>query len=139
MNKASARNMFIGATVVVSVIFLYMTVLTHKSFPERAHPEKITEEVAWGKKVWERHACIDCHTLMGEGAYYAPELVNVIERRGEEYVRGVLEFTAKEGGWGTTRKMPKFDLSDKDINSLIEFFKWMGQVDTAGWPPNIQG
>ena len=30
-----------------------------------------------------------CHTIMGEGAYYAPELTNVIERRGEEYVRAI--------------------------------------------------
>ncbi len=138
MNKQSARNMFIGATVVVSAIFLYLTVLSHQSFPERTHPETISEEVAWGKKVWERHACIDCHTLMGEGAYYAPELVNVIERRGESYVRAVLE-TAAVQGWGTTRKMPKFDFSKKDINSLIEFFKWMEQVDTANWPPNKEG
>ena len=138
MNKASARNMFIGATVVVTAVFLYMTVLSHRSYPERTHPEKITEEVAWGKKVWERHACIDCHTLLGEGAYYAPELGNVIERRGEGYVRTVLE-TAAVQGWGTTRRMPQFDLSKKDIDSLVEFFKWMGDVDTAGWPPNVQG
>ncbi len=138
MNKASARNMFIGATVVVSIIFLYLTFLSIRSIPARTNPTKITAAVAHGKEVWERHACIDCHTLMGEGAYYAPELVNVIERRGEAYVRTVLE-TAAVQGWGTTRRMPKFDFSEKDIDSLIEFFKWMGEVDTAGWPPNIEG
>ncbi len=138
MNKASARNMFIGATVIVSAIFLYMTVLSIKSFPARAHTGKITEEVAWGKKVWEKHACIDCHTLLGEGAYYAPELSNVIKRRGEDYVRVVLETTAVQG-WGATRRMPQFDLSKKDINSLVEFFKWMGKIETSNWPPNIEG
>jgi nitric oxide reductase subunit C len=35
--------------------------------------------------------------------------------------------------------MPRFDLSDKDINGLTEFFKWMGEVDTNNWPPNIEG
>ncbi|MFQ5465817.1 MAG: c-type cytochrome [Thermodesulfobacteriota bacterium] len=138
MTKVSARNMFIGATVVVSVVFLYMTYLSHKAFSVQTHPEKITEQVAHGKKVWERHACIDCHTLLGEGAYYAPELSNVIERRGEAYVRIVLE-TAAVQGWGTTRKMPQFDLSKEDIDDLIEFFKWMNEIDTQGWPPNVQG
>jgi len=138
MTKTSVRNMFIGSTVVVSVIFLTLTVLSHKSFPERTHPENITKEVVWGKRVWEKHACIDCHTLLGEGAYYAPELGNVIKRRGEAYVRTVFEVDRVQG-WGATRHMPKFDLSDKDINGLIAFFKWIGNVNTSNWPPNKQG
>ena len=138
MTKASARNMFVGGTAIVAVIFLYLTVISIQAIPARSNAENLTAGVIHGKSVWERHACIDCHTLMGEGAYYAPELVNVIERRGEGYVRTVLE-TAAVQGWGTTRKMPQFDLSEKDIDSLIEFFKWMGNVDAAGWPPNIQG
>ncbi|MFQ5735772.1 MAG: c-type cytochrome [Thermodesulfobacteriota bacterium] len=138
MTKVSARNMFIVGTVVVSVVFLYLTYLSHVAFPGSSHPENITAEVAHGKQVWERHACIDCHTLLGEGAYYAPELGNVIARRGEPYVRTVLE-TAAVQGWGTTRRMPQFDLSKKDINDLVEFFKWMGKVNTQNWPPNIEG
>lgn len=138
MTRVSARNMFIGATVVVWVAFLIMTYLSHVSFAERTNSEKITEAVASGKEVWERHACIDCHTLMGEGAYYAPELTNVIDRRGEAYVRTVLE-TARVQGWGSTRKMPRFDFSDADIDNLVEFFKWMNEVDTNNWPPNVEG
>jgi nitric oxide reductase subunit C len=130
--------MFIGSTVVVSIVFAILTILSHKSFPERTHPENITPQVEWGKRVWEKNACIDCHTIFGEGAYYAPELGNVIKRRGEAYVRTVLE-TAAVQGWGATRKMPQFDLSEKDINGLIEFFKWMGNVDTSNWPPNKEG
>lgn len=138
MTKTSVRNMFIGSTVVVSVVFAVLTILSHKSFPERTHPENITAEVEHGKRVWERHACIDCHTLLGEGAYYAPELANVIDRRGEDFVRTVLETTRLQG-WGTVRKMPKFDLSDKDINGLIALFHWMGNLKTSNWPPNKEG
>src|SRR4030067_1190445 len=87
MTKMSARNMFIVATLVVTVLFAYLTYLSHDAFPAKTHPENITAQVAHGKEVWERHACIDCHTLLGEGAYYAPELGNVIERRGEPFWR----------------------------------------------------
>ena len=140
MTKSSARNIFIGGTAVFVVIFLVLTYLSLSgpTLQARTHPENITEEVEWGKKVWEKHACIDCHTLLGEGAYYAPELANVIDRRGEAFVRTVLQ-TAAVQGWGTTRKMPQFDLSEKDIEGLVEFFKWMGEIDTAGWPPNKEG
>src|SRR4030065_2917154 len=87
MTKVSARNMFIVATVVVTVVFLYLTYLSHLVMPFHAQPGTISAQVAHGKQVWERHACIDCHTLLGEGAYYAPELGNVIARRGEGFVR----------------------------------------------------
>lgn len=138
MTKMSARNMFIVATVVVSAVFLYLTYLSHEAFSARTNAENITSQVAHGKEVWERHACIDCHTLLGEGAYYAPELGNVIARRGEPFVRTVLE-TAAVQGWGTTRKMPQFDLSKEDIDDLVEFFKWMNEIDTENWPPNKEG
>jgi len=138
MTKTSVRNMFIGSTIVVSAIFAVLTIMSHQSFPERTHPENITAQVVHGKRVWEKHACIDCHTLLGEGAYYAPELGNVIKRRGEAYVRTVLETDAVQG-WGATRKMPQFDLSKEDINGLIAFFKWMGNINTSNWPPNKEG
>jgi nitric oxide reductase subunit C len=42
---------------------------------EAANP--ISDQVAAGKRVWERHACFDCHTLYDEGARFAPELGKV--------------------------------------------------------------
>ena len=32
----------------------------------------MTPAVVAGKHVWHRKNCINCHTLLGEGAYYAP-------------------------------------------------------------------
>ena len=129
MTKASVRNMVVGSTVVVFSVFLYMTYLSHTTFDERSNADKITDKVVLGKRVWEKHACIDCHTLLGEGAYYAPELGNVIKRRGEEGVRAILEMAAEQG-WGTDRKMPQFDLSEEEIEGLVEFYISMGNVDT---------
>lgn len=50
--------------------------------PKSDHRENLTESGARGKTVWEDNNCIGCHTLVGEGAYYAPELGNVYFRRG---------------------------------------------------------
>ena len=138
MTKSSVRNMVVGSSVIVFGVFLFMTYLSHNTFAERSNADKITERVALGKHVWEKHACIDCHTLLGEGAYYAPELGNVIKRRGEEGTREILQMAAEQG-WGTDRRMPQFDLSEEEIEALVEFFTWMGNVDTDNWPPNIEG
>ena len=37
------------------------------------------------------------------------------------------------------RSMPQFNLSDEDLNALAEFLKYTSEINTAGWPPNIQG
>jgi nitric oxide reductase large subunit len=34
----------------------------------------LTAEIVLGKHVWERHSCINCQTVRGEGPYFAPEL-----------------------------------------------------------------
>ncbi len=140
MTKSSARNIFIGGTLFFAAVFLILTYksLSSETLSKRTHPENISDKVVWGKRIWERNACIDCHTLLGEGAYYAPELGNVIKRRGEAGVRAILKTDALQG-WGTVRKMPKFNLSEKDIDGLVEFFKWVGRIDTNNWPPNEQG
>ena len=35
-----------------------------------------------GKHVWHRNNCVNCHTLLGEGAYYAPDLTKIAQHRG---------------------------------------------------------
>ena len=49
--------------------------------PENTNASEITERVKLGKLLWEKNNCMGCHTIMGEGAYYAPELTRVFERK----------------------------------------------------------
>jgi len=37
------------------------------------------------------------------------------------------------------RSMPQFNFSDEELQALAEFLKYVSEIDTAGWPPNIQG
>ena len=80
--KSVARNMFYGGSVFFILMFLALTFHTTRALPERDNREAITPEVALGKKLWEDHNCIGCHTLLGEGAYFAPEVGNVWVRYG---------------------------------------------------------
>ena len=64
------------------LVFLGLTYHTEQTFPERTNASEMTEAVVRGKAVWENNNCIGCHSLLGEGAYFAPELGNVFVRRG---------------------------------------------------------
>jgi len=138
--KSMARNIFYGGSLFFILVFLGLTFHTEKTLPERDHRENITEEVVLGKLVWEENNCIGCHTLLGEGAYFAPELGNVYKRFGnsKEAIKGFIQSRPKEGIPGR-RSMPQFDLSDEELDAIAEFLKWTSEINTNDWPPNIQG
>ena len=83
LTKSQARAFFLGGTLLCGTAFVGLTVDTFQRIPGQTRENEITEEVARGKELWERSNCMGCHTLFGEGAYYAPELTRVVERRGE--------------------------------------------------------
>ena len=135
--KSMARNIFFGGTVFFFLLLVALTVDTMQVLPKRDHRENITPSVARGKHVWERNDCIGCHTLLGEGAYFAPELGNVYQRRGGEFIKAWMQaMPTKAPG---RRQMPQFNLTPEELDDLVAFLKWTGEINTAKWPPNIEG
>ncbi|RQP17165.1 MAG: cytochrome c, partial [Brucella intermedia] len=86
-----------------------------------------------------------CHTLLGEGAYFAPELGNVWKRwGGEEDPEGAREtmkawMQAQPTGIEGRRQMPQFNLSEQELNDLADFLEWTSRIKTQDWPPNEAG
>ena len=62
-----------------------------------------------------------CHTLFGEGAYYAPELTKVVERRGKPWLRLFLKDPEKM--FPGQRKMVNYQFNDKQIEDVIAFLE----------------
>lgn len=138
--KSMARNIFYGGSLFFMLLFLALTFDTESALPERDNRQNITPQVSLGKQVWEENNCIGCHTLLGEGAYFAPELGNVYQRFGNstEAIVGFIKSRPVEGIPGR-RSMPQFNLSDEELEAVAEFLKYSSGIDTNNWPPNIQG
>ena len=137
--KAMARNIFYGGTVFFLLLFLALSFDTMSVLPERDNHENITPAVAQGKMLWEENNCIGCHTLMGEGAYFAPELANAVDRLGgKEGIKGFIKSRPAAGIPGR-RSMPQFNFSDEELDAIAEFLKYVSEINDANWPPNIQG
>ena len=137
--KAMARNIFYGGSMFFILVFIGLTLDTESALPERDNRAAITEEVALGKLVWEENNCIGCHTLLGEGAYYAPELGNAYQRLGStDAIKAFIASRPKEGIPGR-RSMPQFNFNEEELNAVAEFLKYSSGINTSGWPPNIQG
>lgn len=137
--KAMARNIFYGGSVFFILLFLALTFDTESAIPERDNRQNLTETVAQGKRLWEENNCIGCHTLLGEGAYFAPELGNAYLRLGgKEGIKGFIMSRPRDGIPGR-RSMPQFDFNDEQLEALAEFLKYVSEINAANWPPNIQG
>ena len=135
--KSMARNIFFGGTTFFFLLLVALSFDTMQVLPKRDHRENITDSVARGKHIWEKNDCIGCHTLLGEGAYFAPELGNVYKRRGAEFIKAwVKSQPTKAPG---RRQMPQFNLNDQELDDVIAFLKFTGEINTANWPPNIEG
>ncbi|MCP3969148.1 MAG: cytochrome c [Rhodobacteraceae bacterium] len=146
MTKTMARNVFYGGSLFFIVIFLIMSFQSVRYIVnESTDAATLTDSVARGKRVWEENACINCHTLMGEGAYFAPELVNVMTRWGvQDDPEGAFEtldgwIKDQPSGDEGRRQMPYFELTEEQTRDLANFFLWINTIDTQGWPPNDAG
>lgn len=142
--KGMARNIYYGGSVFFFLLFVGLTVDTVTAIPERENRDQLTESVAKGKAIWENNNCVGCHSLLGEGAYFAPELGNVFPRRGmgnEEIFKAY--FTSWMNAMPTNvpgrRQMPQFHLTEEELENLADFLIWTSRIDTNDWPPNIEG
>ncbi len=138
LSKKQARAFFLGGTLVTFLVFIGLTVYSLSGEVDQTNKENITESVVSGKKIWESKNCMGCHTILGEGAYYAPELTKVVDRlnlkydgQGEEVIKSIL---MSEVPWQPNgRKMVAYGMTEKEAEDVVEFFKWIGEIDLNGF------
>lgn len=136
MTRQQARLFAILSTALVVVAFAGMTVDSHRRFPELTNEDQLTPQVIAGKNVWHANNCTNCHTLLGEGAYYAPDLTKIALQRGSEYLKAFMRDPSKFYDEQKVRRvMPKPGLTEQEISDLIAFLDWIGRIDNQGWPP----
>jgi nitric oxide reductase subunit C len=136
MTKADTRRWFFAGTLLFTAAFVGLTIHTHTTIAARTHDERLTPEVVAGLHVWMRYNCENCHTLLGEGAYYAPDLTQIVGQKGRAYLASFLAdpsryYSEERDG----RLMPTLGMSDVEIERVLDFLAWVGGIDTNGWPP----
>lgn len=132
LSKSQAKAFFIIGTAAFSAIFIGLTIDTFQRIPKQTNSNALTVSSIRGKHIFEKKNCMGCHTIMGEGAYYAPELTKVIDRRGEAFVKAVLK--DPESMFPGQRKMINYNFNDQEIEDLVAFLTWIGKMDLNGFP-----
>ncbi|HEY9206522.1 MAG TPA: cytochrome c [Candidatus Methanoperedens sp.] len=92
-------------------------------------------DAADGKKAFEQYQCMDCHTIVGNGAYFAPDLTRVYKRTGgdEATLAGIIQSGFPSKGMPPMRVR---GMGDEDAYRIVAFLKYADMLDTNGWPNN---
>ncbi len=131
MTEKALRRTFVVGTLFFLAILSGMTFDSLRRVQAGRTPP-VSNEVARGKAVFQRKNCNDCHTILGIGGYYAPELTKVAERRDPAWLRQFLT-NPQVAKPGTT--MPNQRLTAAEVADVVAFFDWVRHIDTNGWPP----
>jgi nitric oxide reductase subunit C len=98
-----------------------------------------------GKLVIQSRACIDCHTFMGNGAYYAPDLTKawldpawdawMAITGAESKEEAMVRFLMTPDQYSTwQRRMPNLNISRDEAVATVAYLKWLSAIDTNGFP-----
>ena len=110
--------------------------------------EEASELLHLGKLTSQAKNCMNCHTLLGNGAYYAPDLTKAWLDPSWEALIGMTgkstreeamaEFLQHPSKYPThARMMPNLGITADEAKGLVTFLKHMSSIDTNGFPRNF--
>ena len=113
--------------------------------------EDAAELLHIGKLTSQSKNCMNCHTLLGNGAYYAPDLTKawldpmwsktgpMMAMTGKSTKEEAMaEFLMHPSTYPThARMMPELGITEDEAKGLVAFLKHMSSIDTNGFPRNF--
>lgn len=111
-------------------------------FGQLLSEEEARDLVTLGKLTVQARNCMNCHTLLGNGAYFAPDLTKAwldpawINEGVREtlMIEFLMDPVANARTFGSGRRMPHLGLTDEEARGVVAFLKWMATIDTNGFP-----
>ncbi len=115
-------------------------------FGKELSPKEASEMLHLGKLTSQAKNCMDCHTLLGNGGYYAPDLTKAwLDPVWNTTMPAITNTKTKEDAMVAflmhpdqfathARRMPNLGITKKEAKALVVFLKHMSSIDTNGFP-----
>lgn len=130
--KAAALGkwLFFGGTAVsLAVMFFYLAPLSIAHMDKSGHinGKPVAPEVVRGKQVFHKFVCIDCHTILGDGTQYAPDLGRVAISRDDDFLK---KWVRDAHGINPNSAMPSFSkMTEEEASDLVSFLTFTSKVN----------
>ena len=99
--EAGKRQRALWVLVLMALIFAGLSFFSFTSGRQQVLPAEVTyagHDAAAGRKVFQAWNCMGCHTIVGNGAYFGPDLTNIYRHTGPAWLTA---FLPSAGGWPT--------------------------------------
>lgn len=118
--EVAKRNMALIALGIMAVIFLVLSAWSFIPARDQVTPDQVvfddTDAVA-GKRVFQAYNCMGCHTIVGNGAYFGPDLTKIYKEAGPAWLAA---FLPSAGGWPTNAAV-NVQLQNDKIKSFLGY------------------
>lgn len=113
-------------------------------FGKKLSEQEAEALVTKGKLTTQAKNCMNCHTLLGNGSYYAPDLTkswldpswgskDIREQEMIDFLMNPQDRLHNALG----RRMPNLGITEEEARATVAFLKWMSSIDTNGFPANF--
>lgn len=119
--ESRGRMVALGVFGLAVLILIYLSAVSFAGGRERPDPAAFGfrgQSGVDGKRVYQAYNCMGCHTMLGNGAYFGPDLTKVYEDGGRAWL---LAFLPSPGTWPTRQAL------DQQIEQLVK----SGELDVA--------
>ncbi|TAN30487.1 MAG: cytochrome c [Castellaniella sp.] len=118
-------------------------------FGKKVTEAEASDLIVKGKLVIQSRACMDCHTIFGNGAYYGPDLTKSwLDPAWQEIwmpmtgkstrEEAMVEFLMHPDKYPTwNRRMPDLRISEDEARATVAYLKWLASINTNGFPANF--
>jgi len=114
-------------------------------FGKEYSPKEAAALLHLGKLTSQAKNCMNCHTFLGNGAYYAPDLTKAWLDPKWKDVQAMVGAKTKEEAIAKflqhpemypthERRMPNLKITAEEAKGLVAFLKHMSSIDTNGFP-----
>ncbi len=114
--EQKARKIAIWIIGLMVIVWTVLGILSFIDSGDRIRPQTtdvtfVDQNALRGKQVWQAYNCMDCHTIVGNGAYFAPDLTNIYKDAGPAYLLAYL---------GSPASYPTEAIVNLQLNQLIK-------------------
>lgn len=94
--------------------------------------QELPAEAEQGKLIYQEKACVECHTLFGNGGYRGGDLTKSYSRFGRDGLAAYLTDPPLLSG---AKKKRHDKLNDKEAAMVAAYLEFVNSVDNLTWPP----
>lgn len=99
-------------------------------------PSNLSEQGKLGKQVWQKHNCVSCHTLFGNGGYLGDDLTRITAKMNPSELA---EYLVHPPVMRPNKYRLHPALSEEDAGDLVKYLEFVNDIPTLGWPPQPKG